>query len=136
MQKSGEALRKSVRSGTLKWLSISVSASFKSTRPPGRSDPETGSAPGAAKSPAWRNMSLRHVSLREMGWSRKPYEFRIRPAKPESKGKATHGSIRKYAFLASHKTIFFERGCSLRMARGLFNAAVCARQLYAGRTHG
>ncbi len=51
-------------------------------------------------------MSLRHVSLREMGWSRKPYEFRIRPAKPESKGKATHGSIRKYAFLASHKTIF------------------------------
>jgi hypothetical protein len=35
-----------------------------------------------------------------------PYEFRIRPAKPESKGKATHGSIRKYAFLASHQTVF------------------------------
>jgi hypothetical protein len=35
-----------------------------------------------------------------------PYEFRIRPAKPESKGKATHGSIRKHAFLASHKMFF------------------------------
>jgi hypothetical protein len=57
-------------------------------------------------SPAWRNMSLRHVSLREMGWSRKPYEFRIRPAKPESKGQATHGSIRKYAFLAHTKRFF------------------------------
>jgi hypothetical protein len=67
-------------------VSIRSSDSFKSTRPPGRSDPEIGSAPGAAKSPAWRNMSLRHVSLREMGWSRKPYEFRIRPREAEIKG--------------------------------------------------
>jgi len=28
------------------------------------------------------------------GMEQEPYEFRIRPAKPESKGKATHGSIR------------------------------------------
>jgi hypothetical protein len=33
-----------------------------------------------------------------------PYEFWTRPAKPESKGKATHGKFRKYAFLASKKT--------------------------------
>src|ERR1700740_2519769 len=34
-------------------------------------------------------MSLRHVSLRGTGWSRKPYEFRICPVKPGSKGEAT-----------------------------------------------
>src|SRR5260370_7141975 len=53
----------------------------KSTRPPGQSDPQIGSAPGASESWAWRKsfgptvrkvMSLRHVSLREMGWSRNP----------------------------------------------------------------
>jgi hypothetical protein len=35
-----------------------------------------------------------------------PYEFWIRPAKPESKGKATHGKFRKHAFLASKKNEF------------------------------
>jgi hypothetical protein len=35
-----------------------------------------------------------------------PYEFWIRPAKPESQGKATHGKFRKYALLASQKTSF------------------------------
>src|ERR1700687_1402769 len=67
-------------------------------------------------------MSLRHVSLREMGWSRKHYEFRIRPAKLESKGKATYGSFRKHAFLASTKTSF-KRGPALRIARSMSNAA-------------
>jgi hypothetical protein len=61
-----------------------------------------------------------------------PYEFPIRPAKPESKGKATHGSIRKHAFLAAHKTFFFERGCPLRMARGLFSAADRVKKLLRG----
>jgi len=35
-----------------------------------------------------------------------PYEFWIRPAKPESQGEATHGKFRKHAFLASQKTSF------------------------------
>ncbi len=51
-----------------------------------------------------------------------PYEFWICPAKPESKGKATHGKFRKYAFLASQKTSF-ERGRLLRLAGGPFSAA-------------
>jgi len=45
-------------------------------------------------------MSLRHVSLREMGWSRKPYEFRS-PPRSKSKGEATYAAFRKHAFLAS-----------------------------------
>jgi hypothetical protein len=51
-----------------------------------------------------------------------PYEFRIRPAKPESEGKATHGKFRKYALLASQK-LSFERGPALRIAESLSNAA-------------
>jgi len=41
-----------------------------------------------------------------------PYEFWVCPANPESQGKATYGSFRKHAFLASHKTSF-ERGRAL-----------------------
>ncbi len=36
-------------------------------------------------------MSLRHVSPLRDGMEQEPYEFRIRPAKPESQGKATYG---------------------------------------------
>src|SRR5260370_25507396 len=59
----------------------SFQARSKSTRTTGQSDPQIGSAPGASESWAWRKsfgptvrkvMSLRHVSLREMGWSRNP----------------------------------------------------------------
>jgi hypothetical protein len=46
------------------------------------------------------SISLRHVSLREMGWSRKPYEFQS-PPRLKSKGEATYGAFRKHAFLAS-----------------------------------
>jgi hypothetical protein len=49
---------------------------------------------------AWKVISLRHVSLREMGWSRKPYEFQS-PRRSKSKGEATYGAFRKHAFLAS-----------------------------------
>jgi hypothetical protein len=49
---------------------------------------------------AWKVISLRHVSLREMGWSRKPYEFQSQP-RLKSKGQATYGALRKHAFLAS-----------------------------------
>src|SRR5690348_5285202 len=49
-----------------------MGGSFKSTRPPGSRDSAIGSAPGAASPLAWRNMSLRHVPLRGMGWSRNP----------------------------------------------------------------
>jgi hypothetical protein len=49
---------------------------------------------------AWKVISLRHVSLREMGWSRKPYEFQS-PPRSKSKGEATYGAFRKHAFLAS-----------------------------------
>src|SRR5260370_6551939 len=69
-------------------------------------------------------MSLRHVSLRETGWSRNPTSP---GAVPGSKGKATHGAFRKYAFLASQKTSF-ERGRSLRTARSLFSAAGLRQQ--------
>ena len=51
-----------------------------------------------------------------------PYEFWIRPAKPESQGEATYGSIRKHAFLASQK-MSFERGPALRITRSLSNAS-------------
>ncbi|MDP9147772.1 MAG: hypothetical protein M3N22_08935 [Acidobacteriota bacterium] len=50
-------------------------------------------------------MSLRHVSLRETGWSRKPYEFRS-PSRSKSKGEATYGSFRQHAFLASQKVLY------------------------------
>src|SRR5216683_3115667 len=56
------------------------------------------------------------------GMEQEPYEFRIRLAKPGSEGEATHGTIRKHAFLASQKTSF-ERGPALRITRSLSNAA-------------
>ena len=48
-------------------------------------------------------MSLRHVSLREMGWSRNPTSSGFCCINPESEGKATYGKFRKHAFLASQK---------------------------------
>jgi hypothetical protein len=48
---------------------------FKSTRPPGSCCPEMGLCARSSGSTAWRNMSLRHVSLRETGWSRNPTSF-------------------------------------------------------------
>jgi hypothetical protein len=65
-----------------------------------------------------------------------PYEFRIRPAKPESKGKATHGSIRKYAFLASHQTIFLSADARSEWLGVYAAPLVRAMKLRAGRTHG
>src|SRR6266849_9807260 len=56
------------------------------------------------------------------GMEQEPYEFRIRLAKPESEGEATHGTLRKHAFLASQKTSF-ERGPALRIIRSLSNTA-------------
>src|SRR5467141_4835600 len=50
----------------------SLEVSFKSTRPPGKCDPEIGLRARSSGARTWRNMSLRHVSLREMGWSRNP----------------------------------------------------------------
>ncbi len=58
-----------------------------------------------------------------------PYEFRIRPAKPESQGEATYGKFRKHAFLASQKTSFFERGSALRIVRSLSSAAATREKL-------
>src|SRR5258708_19029027 len=67
----------------------SLEVSFKSTRPPGKCDPEFGLRARSSGPLTWRNMSLRHVSLREMGWSRNPTSSGFAPAKPESKGKAS-----------------------------------------------
>ena len=64
-----------------------------------------------------------------------PYEFRIRPAKPESQGKATHGKFRKHALLASQKTSF-ERGRLLRMARVRSAPQVYVGNRNARRRHG
>src|SRR5450432_2419848 len=63
--------------------------------------------------------SLRHVSLRETGWSRSPTSsVRLRP---EPKGKATHGEVRNSAFPRFHEVcvMFFERQRH-RGSRGLF----------------
>src|SRR5258707_15708871 len=49
--------------------------SSKSTRPPGNWDPGIELRARSLGSLTWRNMSLRHVSLREMGWSRNPTSF-------------------------------------------------------------
>jgi len=66
-------------------------------------------------------MSLRHVPLRGTGWSRKLYEFWIRPAKPGPKGKATQNPpIRLPCF---NEKWFFTRGLKLQLARGPFSAA-------------
>jgi hypothetical protein len=75
---------------------------------------------------AWKVISLRHVSLREMGWSRKPYEFRS-PSRSKPKGGATYGIFRQHAFLASKSFAanFFER---LTCVLGLFANSVFARK--------
>src|SRR6266550_7211348 len=70
------------------WVVDGFQFSFKSTRPPGTCDPEIelrARSSGGART--WRNMSLRHVSLREMGWSRNPTSFGFARAKPESQGR-------------------------------------------------
>lgn len=63
------------------------------------------------------NQSLRHVSLREMGWSRNPRVFGSKPADKRAgptipmgigtKGKATYGAFRQHAVPSFKK---FERG--------------------------
>jgi hypothetical protein len=57
------------------------------------------------------------------GMEQEPYEFWIRPAKPESQGEATYGKFRKHAFLASQKMSFFQRGSALRIVRSLSRVA-------------
>src|ERR1700687_2762296 len=95
---------------------------YLSARPPGKGDPKPGSAPGAlAVTGLEKHESSPRLAARD-GMEQEPYEFRIRPAKPESQGEATYGSFRKHAFLASHKTNF-ERGRALRIAGSLSNAA-------------
>src|SRR5712664_1513657 len=100
----------------------SFQVSFKSTRPPGQGDPEFGSAPGAAWSSAWRNMSLRHVSLREMGWSRNPTSSGFaRRNRNHRVRRRTENSANTPCLL--HKKRVFERGRALRFAGSLSNAA-------------
>src|SRR6266852_8636731 len=98
-------------------------------------NPDFGSAPGARESPAWKkHESSPRLAARD-GMEQEPYEFRIRPAKPESKGKATHGKFRKHAFLASQK-LSFERGPALRIVGSLSTPQVHARSCCARRKHG
>jgi hypothetical protein len=78
------------------------------------------------KNLAWKVISLRHVSLREMGWSRKPYEFQL-PSQLKSKGGATYGAFRKHAFLASKSFVpFLERIYFASL--GLFANAAFAKE--------
>src|SRR5260370_39741455 len=115
-------LRKCSRSSIIFRLSIRGFATSKSTRPPGKSDPEFGlRARSSGATDLEKHESSPRLAARD-GMEQEPYEFRIRPAKPESQGKATHGKFRKHALLASQKTSF-ERGRLLRMARGAFSAA-------------
>src|SRR5260370_13381041 len=100
----------------------SLEVSFKSTRPPGKCDPEIGlRARSSGGTDLEKHESSPRLAARD-GMEQEPYEFRIRLAKPGSEGEATHGTLRKYAFLASQKTSF-ERGPALRIARGLLSTA-------------
>jgi len=65
-----------------------------------------------------------------------PYEFPIRPAKPESKGKATHGSIRKHAFLASHKMVFLSADARSEWLGVCSALLIAQRNCCAGRKNG
>src|SRR5258708_22233025 len=115
-------LRKWSLSGIIFALSIRCSVSSKSTRPPGKSDPEFGLRARSSGARTWRNISLRHVSLREMGWSRNPtssgfarriWNHRVR--------RRTEHSANTPSLL--HRKCFFQRGPALRIARSLSNAA-------------
>jgi len=71
-------------------------------------------------------MSLRHVSLREMGMEQN-YEFRI-PRETGIRGKATHGKFANT--LACSQKMSFERGPALRIAESLSNPQVHARSCW------
>src|SRR5216684_3820666 len=99
-------LRKCSRSSIIFRLSIRGFATSKSTRPPGKSDPEFGlRARSSGGTDLEKHESSPRLAARD-GMEQEPYEFWICPANLESKGEATHGAFRKYAFLASQKMIF------------------------------
>ncbi len=94
-------------------------------------NPDFGSAPGARESPAWKkHESSPRLAARD-GMEQEPYEFRIRPAGPEPKGKATHGKFRKHAFLASQK-MSFERKRALPVCPGSVQPAGSRKKLLRG----
>src|SRR5712692_2927443 len=100
----------------------SLQVSSKSTRPPGKCDPVIGlRARSSGGTDLEKHESSPRLAARD-GMEQEPYEFRIRSVKPGSEGEATHGTLRKHAFLASQKTSF-ERGPALRIARSLSDAA-------------
>src|SRR5260370_31372373 len=90
----------------------SLEVSFKSTRPPGKCDPEIGlRARSSGGTDLEKHESSPRLAARD-GMEQEPYEFRIRPAKPESQGKARHGKFRKHALLASQKRVLSADACS------------------------
>src|SRR6202023_4288840 len=90
--------------------------------------PEIGLRARSSGALTWRNMSLRHVSLREMGWSRNPTSFGFARRNRNHRVRRPTESFRKHAFLASQKTSF-ERGRALRNVRSLSNAAGTCEKL-------
>src|SRR6267378_2739210 len=65
----------------------SLEVSFKSTRPPGKCDPEIGlRARSSGATDLEKHESSPRLAARD-GMEQEPYEFRIRPAKPESQGR-------------------------------------------------
>src|SRR6266481_7588810 len=90
-------LRKCSRSSIIFRLSIRGFATSKSTRPPGKSDPEFGlRARSSGATDLEKHESSPRLAARD-GMEQEPYEFWICPAKPESKGKASA------AFVAARK---------------------------------
>src|SRR5437867_3461789 len=99
-----------------------VESLLGSTRPPGKRGLPTGSRPGAHSATRLeKHESSPRLAARD-GMEQEPYEFRIRPAKPGSKGKATHGSSAHTPSLLHTKRVF-KRGPALRIAWSLSNAA-------------
>src|SRR5260370_17644245 len=90
----------------------SLQVSSKSTRPPGTSDPEFGLRARSPGARTWRNMSLRHVSLRETGWSRNPTSSGFAQRNRNQRVRRRNGKFRKYAFLASQKRVLSADACS------------------------
>src|SRR5213594_1723244 len=114
-------------------LSIRRFASSKSTRPPGKSDPGFGLRARSSGALTWRNMSLRHVSLRETGWSRNPTSsgFAQRDRSQRVR-RRTDQSANTPSLL--HRKLVFERGRAPRLARGLFGQQVREKLLLREKT--
>src|SRR5260370_2311427 len=92
-------------------------------------------APGAQGASTWRNMSLRHVALREMGWSKNPTSsgFARRNRNHRVRRRTENSQARLPCFTENE---FFQRGSALRIVRSLSRAARTREKLLAAENMG